>query len=196
QPGKKGGQGKQPGQGNQPGKKGGQGKQPGQGNQPASQPGQAQQPSQGGSQRPSQGGLRSQRPAQSQPKQEGNFFDSGAPGPGGNPVLTGDNFRDWSDQLRDVEEMLEDPRLQADAARIRDQAREMRQEFKRHSKPPEWSLVEKLVLKPLLELRTQLDQELATKEMKDSRAPIDRDPVPPKFDDLVRRYYERLGSGK
>jgi hypothetical protein len=26
--------------------------------------------------------------------------------------------------------------------------------------------------------------------------PIDRDPVPHKFSDLVRRYYERLGSSE
>ena len=29
-----------------------------------------------------------------------------------------------------------------------------------------------------------------------SLGPIDRDPVPNKFNDLVRRYYEKLGSGE
>ena len=28
------------------------------------------------------------------------------------------------------------------------------------------------------------------------RVPLDRDPVPPKYSEKTRRYYERLGSGK
>ena len=44
--------------------------------------------------------------------------------------LTGDDFRDWSDRLRDVEEMVDDPDLRAEASRIREQAREIRKELK------------------------------------------------------------------
>ena len=40
--------------------------------------------------------------------------------------LTGDEYMPWSDRLRDVEEMLDDPTLRAEAARIRDRARAVR----------------------------------------------------------------------
>ena len=37
-------------------------------------------------------------------------------------------------------------------------------------------------------------KELARREKPDSLVPIDRDPVPQKFTDLVKRYYEKLGT--
>ena len=56
--------------------------------------------------------------------------------------LTGERFLQWSDRLRDVEEMVADPELRGEAARIRERARSMRAEFKRHSADPNWELVE------------------------------------------------------
>ena len=58
-------------------------------------------------------------------------------GPGG--PITGEGFRQWSDRMRDVEELLDDPELRAEAARIRDRVRGAREEFKRHSKEPDWN---------------------------------------------------------
>ena len=110
--------------------------------------------------------------------------------------ITGENFRDFSDRLRDVEEMIDDPALRAEAARIREQARAMRAEFKRHSKQPNWSLVDELIAQPLNELSKRVSEELLKRESKDSLVPIDRDPVPPEFEDDVKRYYENLGRGK
>ena len=52
------------------------------------------------------------------------------------------------------------------------------------------------ILKPLNEIRRQLAEELAKLKSDKALVPIDRDPVPDKFDELVRRYYERLGKGK
>jgi hypothetical protein len=91
--------------------------------------------------------------------------------------------------------MLDDPALRADAARIRDEARSLRAEFKRHSKEPEWSLVEKMIAQPLAELRDRLNEELMKHESREALVPIDRDPVPRRYSDSVRKYYERLGSG-
>ncbi len=68
--------------------------------------------------------------------------------------LTGDDFRPWADRLRDVEEMLDDPQLRAEAAKIRDRASAMRAEFKRHSQQPNWELVRETISKPLAELRS------------------------------------------
>ena len=72
----------------------------------------------------------------------------------------------------------------------------MAREFRRHSKEPEWDFVEADILKPLNEIRRQLAEELAKLKSDKALVPIDRDPVPDKFDELVRRYYERLGKGK
>lgn len=117
-----------------------------------------------------------------------------AAGPG-NP-LTGEGFRDWSDGLRDVEEMLSDPQLRDEVARVRDRARGMRAEFKRHSKEPNWNVVREMIAGPLEELRQRIAEELLRRQSKDALVPLDRDPIPPEFEDAVRKYYEQLGTGK
>jgi hypothetical protein len=45
-----------------------------------------------------------------------------------------------------------------------------------------------------VEVRNRVAEELARREKADALVPIDRDPVPNKFSDLVKRYYEKLGS--
>jgi hypothetical protein len=90
--------------------------------------------------------------------------------------------------------MLEDPEWQADVARIRDRARSFRSEFKRHSKEPNWDLVRDTILNPLAELQQQLNEEILRRQSPETLVPIDRDPVPNKFQDRVRRYFERLGN--
>ena len=122
----------------------------------------------------------------------------GQGGPGGIPKgpITGNQFREWSDRMRDVEEMVGDPKLRSQVAQIRERAQSMRAEFKRHSKVPEGNLVEAQILEPLAELHKVLSNEISKRGAQTSLAPIDRDPVPEKYSDLVRRYYEELGSGK
>ena len=71
----------------------------------------------------------------------------------------------------------------------------MNSEFRRHSKEPEWDLMEIKILQPLDEIRRKVAEELAKRESDKALVPIDRDPVPGKYSDLVRRYYERLGEG-
>ena len=51
-------------------------------------------------------------------------------------------------------------------------------------------------MKPLEELRKQLAEELSKLQSDKSLAPIDRDPVPEKFEEFVRRYFLRLGKGE
>ncbi|MEZ6057089.1 MAG: DUF4175 family protein [Planctomycetaceae bacterium] len=106
--------------------------------------------------------------------------------------LTGDDFVAWSDKLRDVEEMVSDPQLRAELTQVRDRAREMRMEFKRHSKQPNWELVRTSIYAPLRELEQRLSDDLARQEDQGKLVPIDRDPVPDQYKDLVRRYYEEL----
>ncbi len=115
-------------------------------------------------------------------------------GPGG--PITGDGFRQWSDRMRDVEELIEDPELRSGVAQVRDRVRGEREEIKRHAKEPDWNKLKELVVEPLAELRDRIAEEVSRRESPDGLVPIDRDPVPPQFAEGVRRYYERLGSGR
>ncbi len=109
--------------------------------------------------------------------------------------LTSDGFREWSDRLRDVEELVTDPELRWEATQIRQRARELRTDFKRHSAEPRWSEVEDLVAQPLRDLTKAVSQELLRKVAKKTEVvPLDRDPVPPEFTRSVEQYYENLGS--
>jgi hypothetical protein len=110
--------------------------------------------------------------------------------------LTGENFGPWSDRLRDVEEMVEFPDLRNQVAVARERARVLRQEFKRDLKKPDWAVVRLQVMKPLVEVRDLISDELARRESTDALVPIDRDPVPARYSELVRKYYEELGKDK
>jgi len=110
--------------------------------------------------------------------------------------LTGEKFTEWSDRLRNVEEMVDDPVLRTEVARIREFAKGVRVEFKRHSVAPNWDLVKAKIGTPLAELRNRLTEELARRESKENLVPIDRDPVPTKYAERVRRYYEELGRSR
>jgi hypothetical protein len=92
--------------------------------------------------------------------------------------------------------MVDDPELRAEAARIRDRARALRADFKRHSNPPNWDLVKVKVAAPLAELRDRVSEELLRRTARQALVPLDRDPVPPRYSEKTRRYYENLGSGK
>jgi len=111
--------------------------------------------------------------------------------------LTGEDFREWSDRLRDVEEIVDDPALRAEAARIRERAREVRRDLQeRHSVEPNWDLVRIEILEPLVKLQKRVREEIIRKSGRKSLVPIDRDPVPAEFQDAVNRYYKQLGTGK
>jgi hypothetical protein len=94
-----------------------------------------------------------------------------------------------------VEEMLTERDLREEAARIRDRARSIRAEFTRHGKEPQWDLVRQQITNPLTELRKHLSDRLAQLRSDEALVPIDRDPVPRRFAELVRKYYENLGGG-
>ena len=110
--------------------------------------------------------------------------------------LTGERFVEWSDRLRNVEERLDNPAMRTEAARIREIAKGVRVEFKRHSVQPNWDMVHTTIGQPLAELRNRLTEELARRESKENLVPIDRDPVPTKYAERVRRYYEELGRSR
>jgi hypothetical protein len=119
-------------------------------------------------------------------------------GPAGQWVwpLTGEDFLPWSDRLRDVEEMIEQPDLRNAVAVARERARVIRQEYRHDHKKPDWAVVQLQVMKPLVEVRDHIAEELARRNSREALVPLDRDPVPDRYADLVRKYYEDLGKGK
>jgi len=109
--------------------------------------------------------------------------------------LTGTGYGDWSGRLRDVEEMLGTQKLRQETSKIRARARDIRREFKRHGEMPREALVEAQLTEPLRRLEIAVREELAKRSAKDAPAPVDRDPVPRRYEEVVRKYYENLGSG-
>jgi hypothetical protein len=127
------------------------------------------------------------------------FFNQPESGPeggggGGGGPLTGGGYRDWANRLGEVEELLDSPDLRTEVARVRDRVRVARSEYNRHGEPPRWDLVEMEMASPLGEVRDRLIQELARRQSPEALVPIDRDLVPPRYSELVRRYYENLGA--
>ncbi|MGV3773597.1 MAG: hypothetical protein ACO1QB_11890 [Verrucomicrobiales bacterium] len=134
-----------------------------------------------------------------------NFFDRPAGPEGGGDTgggggeydgpITGGQYGQWTDRLRDVEEMIDDPELRNQVARIREEARTMRRQFGTDKKPPQWEMVQTKIVTPMRTLQNRLSEELARRQGSDALAPVDRDPVPARFSDLVNNYYEELGRG-
>ena len=52
------------------------------------------------------------------------------------------------------------------------------------------------LLDEMTTLQKRINQELLKKSSDRSMVPIDREPVPEEFDDLVKRYYELLGQSR
>jgi hypothetical protein len=107
------------------------------------------------------GQSRPRDPSQKQNRQGGNGNRPFAP-------IAGEDFLDWSDRLRDVEEMIDDPELRAEAAQVRDRARGFSKDLTRPFKQPNWELVKTNVLEPLVALHRQVDQELLRRTADDT----------------------------
>ncbi len=123
--------------------------------------------------------------------------DNGGPtAPRGGGPLLGSGYGAWSDRLRDVEEIVDSPDLRNAVAAAREKARLLRQDYTRNLKKPDWAVIQKEVVGPLIEVRNRISDDLARRESKDSLVPIDRDPVPNRYAEAVRKYYQELGGDK
>lgn len=176
-----GGKGKGSGEGQGEGQQQAQGMQPGNGRQRGGL-------STGGDDRG--GGL----PAPGQVAGQPLFFDQSTEQREDGPI-TGDDYEKWSDRLGAIEEMLPQDDLRNSVAQVRDDARAMRIDFRRDNQPPGAATIGKKITEPLIELRQRISEEIAKMNRENPVSPIDRDPVPSEFRDLVRRYYEELGAG-
>ena len=110
--------------------------------------------------------------------------------------ITGGGFEQFSDRLRDAEEMVDSANLRDQLQTVRERVRNERLEFKRLAAEPKWDLVRMQILKPLVEVRQRVEEELAKRDNREAMVPIDRDPVPTRFSELVRKYYEELGKSE
>jgi hypothetical protein len=121
-----------------------------------------------------------------------NFSGGGDVREGG--PLTGDGYGEWTERLRTVEQLLDSPELRRRLTAAREQAEVLRRDYKRNSAEPTWGAVESGIVTPLAEARVLLRQEIARREQPESLQPVDRDPVPEKYAESVRKYYEALGK--
>ena len=111
--------------------------------------------------------------------------------------ITGEDFREWSNRLREVEELVGSPELRGEVAELRQRARDLRSDLKRRSAEPKWSEIEEVVAEPLRALSRRVSDELMRRVSKKSAVvPVDRDPVPEQFRRGVETYYQNLGGGK
>ena len=90
--------------------------------------------------------------------------------------------------------MVDFPDLRNSLANARERARQLRVEAKRDLKKPDWAVVKSEILTPLVQVRKQVREEVARRASTEALVPIDRDPVPGRYSELVRRYYEQLGK--
>jgi hypothetical protein len=158
------------------------------------QPG-SSQPGGGRAQNGATGGQLTGRDRLSQlARQLGGGAYNGGGGPGG--PITGGDYVDWSDRLRDVEQVLDSPDLRYQLATVRERASALRQQFRQSGRPPNEKVVREQLVTPMTQVRVWLQQELARQENANSLVPLDRDPVPDNYSELVRKYYEKLGSAQ
>ena len=113
----------------------------------------------------------------------------------GGPI-TGNDFVNWSDQLRGVQSVLDSPDLRNQLATVRDRAAGFRAAYRNGRQLPSADAVRQQILMPLAQVRVWVREELSRQENANSLVPLDRDPVPENYSELVRQYYEKLGSAQ
>jgi hypothetical protein len=115
---------------------------------------------------------------------------------GANNPITGAGYANWADRMREVEQVLDSPDLRNQLAAVRERVGVFRGYYRQDGRGPSGELVRNQVLVPMAQARVWLREQIARLENANSLVPLDRDPVPEKYSDLVRSYYEKLGSGE
>jgi len=111
------------------------------------------------------------------------------------PIL-GDGFANWADRIRDVEQVIDSTELRNRLATVRERVAGFRAEYRVHGRRPPVDAVRAQVLQPMAEIRMQIQEDLARLQNARSLVPLDHDPVPDNYSELVRKYYEKLGGGQ
>ena len=118
----------------------------------------------------------------------------GAGGLGVNGPITGNDYVDWSDRMRDVEQTVDSQDVRNQLATVRERVGVYRRNYRQAGRLPSGEELQNKVLAPLALARDWVGQELSRAQNDHSLVPLDRDPVQEKYSELVRQYYEKLGS--
>ena len=118
-----------------------------------------------------------------------------AGGENGGP-LTGGDYVNWADRMRDVEQVLDSPDLRYQLATVRERASALRAQYRQNGRIPDDKVVRDDLIMPMTQVRVWLQEEIARQQNANSLVPLDRDPVPDNYSELVRKYYEKLGSAQ
>jgi hypothetical protein len=133
-------------------------------------------------------------------RQFGGANTSGGGGAGGlggfNGPITGNQFVNWSDRMREVEQVVDSPDLRNRLAEARERVAAYRGDFRRRGQKPDPNALRTQVLAPMAEVQTRLQEDLARLANSKSLVPLDHDPVPENYSEMVRQYYEKLGGGQ
>ena len=117
-------------------------------------------------------------------------------GGGDRGPITGNDYVNWSGRLRDVEQVLDPQDLRNQLATVRERTAVLRANYRERGQLPQSDVVRSQILAPMTQVRVWLQEELSRQENTASLVPLDRDPVPDNYSELVRKYYEKLGSAQ
>jgi hypothetical protein len=117
-------------------------------------------------------------------------------GGGDGGPITGNNYVNWSGRLRDVEQVLDPQDLRNQLATVRERVAVLRADYRERGQLPQSEVVRSQILAPMTQVRVWLQEELSRQENAASLVPLDRDPVPDAYAEVVRKYYEKLGSAQ
>jgi hypothetical protein len=126
----------------------------------------------------------------------GSNVGSDAYGGGRGGPITGGNYVDWADRMRDVEQALDPQDLRNQLTTVRERTSALRAEYRLYGRRPDDNYVREQILVPMTQVRVWLQEEIARQQNANSLVPLDRDPVPDNYSELVRKYYEKLGSAQ
>jgi hypothetical protein len=98
--------------------------------------------------------------------------------------------------MREVEQAVDSQDVRNQLATVRERVGAYRRNFRENGRKPSGEELQNKVLAPLTLARDWVGQELSRVQNDRSLVPLDRDPVQDKYADLVRKYYEKLGSAQ
>jgi hypothetical protein len=116
--------------------------------------------------------------------------------PGRPAPFSAADFANWADRMRDVEQVVDSVELRNRLATVRERVAAFRAEYRLHAACRRRCRKVQVQVQPMTEIRVQIQEDLARLENARSLVPLDHDPVPDNYSELVRKYYEKLGGGQ
>ena len=98
--------------------------------------------------------------------------------------------------MRDVEQALDPADLRNQLTTVRQRASALRAQYRQTGRKMDDNVVREQLIAPMTQVRVWLQEEIARQQNANSLVPLDRDPVPDTYSELVRKYYEKLGSAQ